>query len=139
MFYFKIFIFKFFPINWLTSCSIFICNITSLCHKIWNNSMKNIILKRIIILFITKTSKIISCFRNYIIKKVNYNSLSLILNLYIKKNVGLIDLILMNLILINLIKLAYILLKDLQKFIIFLIFYNLLINNLFFLHFNFFL
>ena len=73
VFNFKILIFKFISINWLSSSSIVISKISALRHKIGNNPMEMWIFKSESFWVSTKLSKILCSFRSSIIKKFEDN------------------------------------------------------------------
>ena len=86
MFNLKILVLKLFPINRFSSSSIKIIKITSLCHKVWNYSMKDRIFKAKSFFTSTKSSEVLSCFRDYILEKLKNNLICLSSKLYFKKN-----------------------------------------------------
>lgn len=78
MFDFEIFIFKFCSINWLSSSSVVVGEVTSLSHKVVDDSVEVRIFESESFGMKTKLSEVFSSFRDNIIKKLEDNFSSFI-------------------------------------------------------------
>jgi len=73
-----LFIIKLITIDTLTSSSVLLCDITTLHHEIWNNSMENVALIRQTLITSANASEIFSSLRDLLIEKFKDYSARLI-------------------------------------------------------------
>ena len=91
----KLLVWEFSSINWLSSNTILLCNISALHHEVWNNSVENVIFVVQLWSFFScwQTAEILNSFRDFLFKKLKYyTAFFFISNFKIKVNLRVINL-----------------------------------------------